>query len=93
MQLTLQIDDALLAEAARLGALQTPQQLITEALREYLQQRRRLLQDSGQNTSAVSPETEGVKMLKILENRGLLGCMEGDGRLSVDYKKHLWGNE
>jgi hypothetical protein len=24
----------------------------------------------------------------------LLGCMEGgDGTLSVNYKKHLWGNE
>ena len=38
------------------------------------------------------PETEGGKVLRILETHGLLGCMEGDGRLSVDYKKHLWNN-
>jgi hypothetical protein len=30
-------------------------------------------------------------MLKIMEKRGILGCMEGDGTLSADYKKHLWG--
>lgn len=35
-------------------------------------------------------ETEGSKMLKIMEKHGILGCMEGDGTLSVDYKKHLW---
>jgi len=38
------------------------------------------------------PETEGSKVLRILEQHGLLGCMEGSGQLSVDYKKHLWGN-
>jgi hypothetical protein len=32
-------------------------------------------------------------MLQILENHGLLGCMEGDGELSENYKQHLWGNE
>lgn len=37
-------------------------------------------------------ETEGQKVLRILEAHQLLGCMEGDGSLSVDYKKHLWGN-
>jgi len=35
-------------------------------------------------------ETEGLKMLKVMEKHGILGCMEGDGTLSVDYKKHLW---
>jgi hypothetical protein len=39
------------------------------------------------------PETEGQKLLRILEEHGLLGCMEGDGNLSVEYKKHLWGRE
>ena len=36
--------------------------------------------------------TEGQKVLRILEEHQLLGCMEDDGSLSVDYKKHLWGN-
>lgn len=40
----------------------------------------------------VTAETEGQKVLRILEAHQLLGCMEGDGSLSVDYKKHLWGN-
>jgi Protein of unknown function (DUF2281) len=41
----------------------------------------------------VRQQTEGEKMLKILEIHGLLGCMEGDGMLSENYKQHLWGNE
>jgi len=38
-------------------------------------------------------ETEGQKVLRILEQHKLLGCMEGDGNLSVDYKKHLWNQQ
>ena len=38
--------------------------------------------------------TEGARVLQVLEEVGLLGCMEGgDGKLSEDYKQHLWGNE
>lgn len=37
------------------------------------------------------PETEGQKILRLLEEHGLLGCMEGDGHLSENYKKYLWG--
>ena len=40
----------------------------------------------------IPPETEGQKVLRILEKHELLGCMEGNGHLTVDYKKHLWGN-
>lgn len=42
--------------------------------------------------TVIPPETEGQKVLRILEEHGLLGCMEDDGHLAVDYKKHLWGN-
>ncbi len=38
-------------------------------------------------------ETEGQKMLRIFSEEGLIGCIHGDGKLSVDYKEHLWGNE
>lgn len=39
-------------------------------------------------------QTEGQRILQILDEYQLLGCMEsGDGTLSVDYKKHLWGNK
>jgi hypothetical protein len=41
----------------------------------------------------VAKETEGQKVLRILEQHQLLGCMEGDGNLSVDYKKHLWDDK
>lgn len=37
----------------------------------------------------VPAETEGQKMLRILEEHQLLGCMECNGHLSVDYKNHL----
>ncbi|WP_020562413.1 hypothetical protein [Methylosarcina fibrata] len=37
-------------------------------------------------------ESEGEKALRILEQHQLLGCMEGDGNLSVDYKNHLWND-
>ncbi len=43
--------------------------------------------------SVTAHETEGSKMLKIMEKHDILGCMEGDGTLSVDYKKHLWGTD
>lgn len=43
--------------------------------------------------SMASHETEGSKILKIMKKRGILGCMEVDGILSVDYKKHLWGSD
>lgn len=46
MQLNLQIDDALLQEARRLGTQQTPQQLVLEALREYIQRRKTREQSS-----------------------------------------------
>lgn len=40
-----------------------------------------------------APETEGQKMLRIFAEESLIGCLHGDGNLSVDYKQHLWGNE
>ena len=54
------------------------------------QQTRRLVTNQ---ESQANQQTEGEKMLKILEDHGLLGCMEGDGKLSENYKQHLWGNE
>lgn len=50
MQLNLQIDDALLSEAVRLSGQQTPQALLLDALREYIQRRKRqaVLQEFGQ---------------------------------------------
>lgn len=39
-------------------------------------------------------QTEGMRILSILENTGLLGSMEGgDGKLSENYKEHLWSNK
>ena len=40
----------------------------------------------------IPAETEGQKVLRILEAHELLGCMDDDSSLSVEYKKHLWGN-
>lgn len=41
-------------------------------------------------TIAAPEQAEGTKILNIMKKHGLLGCMQGDGSLSVDYKKHLW---
>lgn len=39
-------------------------------------------------------QAEGERILAILENSGLLGCMENaDENLSENYKAHLWGSE
>ncbi|MCP4698042.1 MAG: type II toxin-antitoxin system VapB family antitoxin [Gammaproteobacteria bacterium] len=40
MYLNIQVEDALLQEAVHLGNLQTPQTLMLEALREYIQRRK-----------------------------------------------------
>ena len=37
-----------------------------------------------------SPESEPGEVLHIMEKHGLLGCMDDDQHLSVDYKQHLW---
>ena len=39
------------------------------------------------------PETEGQRIYRIFEEAGLIGCFEGEGNLSVEYKKYLWGND
>ncbi len=44
--------------------------------------------------SQATQQTEGARVLQVLDECGLLGCMEGgDGKLSEDYKQHLWGSE
>lgn len=52
------------------------------------------LKEIQQTTLKEPAQTEGQRILKILDDYALLGCMEGgDGTLSVDYKKHLWGHK
>jgi hypothetical protein len=39
-------------------------------------------------------QTEGERVLAILEAAELLGSMQdSDGKLSVNYKEHLWSNK
>lgn len=39
-------------------------------------------------------QTEGERVLAILENSGLLGCMENaEEDLSENYKQHLWNEK
>lgn len=38
-------------------------------------------------------KTEGQRIYRLFDEAGLIGCMEGDGDLSVNYKKHLWGSQ
>ena len=39
-----------------------------------------------------SSVTEGEKLLSVLQEEGLIGCLHGDGNASVTYKKALWDN-
>jgi 23S rRNA pseudoU1915 N3-methylase RlmH len=44
--------------------------------------------------SQSATQTEGERVLKILEKAGLLNCMKGgDEKLSENYTAHLWSNE
>ncbi len=43
--------------------------------------------------TTTQPDTEGRKIYRMFDEAGLVGCMEGDGQLSVNYKQHLWGNK
>lgn len=49
--------------------------------------------DALSNTPLRQPDTHGAHIRKILEEEGLIGCMEADSNLSVDYKNHLWSSE
>lgn len=60
-------------------------------IRLVLRQSKRDLENKQSQTTQ---KTEGARVLQVLDDYGLLGCMEGgDGNLSEDYKQHLWGNE
>lgn len=88
MHIELELDDRyterLLSLQKRLN--KPLQDIVAELLIERIEQ--------NQTTATMSkPETQGQAMLNLMEQHGILGCMEGDGNLSVDYKKHLWGNE
>lgn len=42
--------------------------------------------DALNDANMIHQETHGERILRILEEEGLIGCFEGDGNLSVDYK-------
>lgn len=55
------------------------------------QQAKRLLENQ---ESHPNQQAEGARVLQVLDEYGLLGCMEGgDGTLSENYKQHLWNNK
>ncbi len=46
------------------------------------------------STQQTQPQTEGARVLAILEKAGLLGCMEGaEEDLSENYKQYLWNDK
>ena len=45
------------------------------------------------DATELAQETEGQKIYRLFDEAGLVGYMEGDGQLSVNYKEHLWGSE
>lgn len=59
-----------------------------------LSRQKKMNKSSLKPISDITTETEGQRVLAILEKTGLLGCMEGgDENLSENYKEHLWGSE
>jgi len=49
---------------------------------------------SEEKSTQFPTKTEGERVLAILKTVGLLGCMKGgDGKLSENYKEHLWDNQ
>lgn len=83
MQITINVPDTL------------PQEFLDHRIEEIektLTEEAKLFADLSKQKNAVSVK-ESAKpknILEIMEKHKLLGCMEGDGQLSVDYKKHLW---
>jgi hypothetical protein len=45
-----------------------------------------ILKKTKLESNETNAQTEGEKALQIMEEYGLLGCMEGDGTLSENYK-------
>ena len=64
-------------------------QLLQERLQKPLPEALALAIDA----ALVQTETTGSHAYRVLDEAGLIGCFEGDSDLSVDYKKHLWGNQ
>lgn len=55
-----------------------------------------LLKQALAETSPPPPkasETDGQRIYRLFDEAGLIGCGEGDGRLSTDYKQRLWSKE
>jgi len=83
MHIEAELDDV---HAERLLALQQRlQRPLSEVVADILTQ--------AIDASILAPENEGQKMLNIFAEEGLIGCLHGNGNLSVDYKQHLWGND
>lgn len=77
-------------DEVRAGYLLALQQRSNKPLSELVADLLAKALDQSVSKSEAEAETEGQKALRILETYGLLGCMEGDGQLSVEYKAHLW---
>ncbi len=58
----------------------------------HLKLARGKLQTTESIASSQENQTKGAQMLNLMDEFGLLGCMEGDGTLSENYKQHLWNS-
>jgi hypothetical protein len=82
---------------SKFNALHDPQQFLQQLLIPSLEFGSNQTNISNQeietlcNTSLKPMEKTNV--LDMMKAHGILGCMEGEGDLSVNYKAHLWGKE
>ena len=79
--LTIQLENEVETSLFQLAKFENlrPEKLIERLIKNYVALR-----------SETATQTEGEKVLQLLEKYELLGCMKGDGNLSEDYKTHLW---
>lgn len=53
-----------------------------------------LQKTKNESIAQTKTQTEGERILAILENSGLLGCMKNaEENLSENYKQHLWNEK
>lgn len=74
--------------------LMLPEQEQQKVVDFVLSQQTKYIKKQLKPTNETTIQTEGERVLALLDNAGLLGCMEnGDENLSENYKEHLWGSE
>ena len=77
-------------DAEHIKELEVLQSKLRQPLPKLLTRVLEVSQDDGIPEVFSADEEYVNPAFKAFMESGLIGCMHGDGNLSVDYKKHLW---